>query len=133
MLWRGVFPTFNQILHNDTLACFGVRRVLGQIDVGLRNIDERLCALPVARLICDIKVRNGFGRNAFALHLVHQSGKAVSKVIKRCARSKALLAFEQIGDKLYQFQTTLKCGIGFRYIKVWQQILDLVQHSNAGQ
>ena len=106
MLRWVLVPLRDQPIDDQALArlCIGV--VLGQINVGLGNIDKGFGTFPMPRLIGHIQIFDSACWHAFALHFVEQRGKAICQIIKRSAWRKVRLFVQQISDQLDQFKPT---------------------------
>ena len=77
------------------------------------DLQERLCPPPMFRMVRNIQARNHLWWHTFALHFVHQCGKAVGQIVKRRARRKIRLYIQQPADQLRQFQPAAQrrgCG-----------------------
>ena len=86
------------------LPGFHVRLGLANLKIGSNNAQKRHDPFPVAGLIGDVQAFDHLGRHAFAVHFIHQAGKAVRQIVKRRAGRKIGGLVQQLFDQSQEFQ-----------------------------
>ena len=102
--WRGLSPEGHQPFDDKALTGFHIGGGTACLEIMANDAKEGFNPCPMAGLITDIERLDSLWCHPFAVHFIHQPGKAIGKVVDRAARGKIGGIVEKRGDQLHQLQ-----------------------------